>query len=45
MAWKRQTSPVAKKFKSEPSARLCLHFLGDMEGDILVHFTLNDETL
>jgi hypothetical protein len=29
VAWKRLTSPVPKKFKSQPSAgiKLCLHFL------------------
>jgi hypothetical protein len=39
MAWKRQTSPVAKKFKSQPSAgKIMLTCFGDMEGEILVHF-------
>jgi hypothetical protein len=40
VAWKRPTSPVAKKFKSKPSAgRIMLTLFWDMEGVILVHFT------
>jgi hypothetical protein len=40
MAWKRPTSPVAKKFKSQPSAgKIMLTLFWDMEGAILVHFT------
>jgi hypothetical protein len=40
MAWKRLTSPVAKKFKSQPSAdKITLSLFWDMEGAILVHFT------
>jgi hypothetical protein len=40
MAWKRPTSPVAKKFKSQPSAgKIMLTFFGYMEGVILAHFT------
>jgi hypothetical protein len=46
MAWKRPTSPVAKKFKSQPSAgKILLTFFGDMEGEILVHFTPKGETV
>jgi hypothetical protein len=46
MAWKRQTSPVAKKFRSEPSAgKIMLTLLGDMEGAILVHFNPKGETV
>jgi hypothetical protein len=40
MAWKRPTSPVDKKFKSQPSAgKIMLTLFWDMEGAILVHFT------
>jgi hypothetical protein len=40
MAWKRPTSPVAKKFKSQPSAgEIMLTLFWDMAGVILVHFT------
>jgi hypothetical protein len=41
MAWKRQTSPVAKKFRSQPSASKIMPtlFWDIMEGAILVHFT------
>jgi hypothetical protein len=40
MAWKRPTSPVAKKFKSRPSAsKNMLTIYWDMEGTNLVHFT------
>jgi hypothetical protein len=40
MAWKRPTSPVAKKFKSQPSAgKIMLTLFGGVkEGAILVHF-------
>jgi hypothetical protein len=38
MAWKYPTSPVAKKFKCQPSAGMLTVFC-DMEGAILVHFT------
>jgi hypothetical protein len=40
MAWKRPTSPVAKKFKSQLSAgKIMLTLFWDMEGAILLHFT------
>jgi hypothetical protein len=44
MAWKRPTSTVTKKFKSQLSAgKIMLTILEgrgeDMEGEILVHFT------
>jgi hypothetical protein len=46
MAWKRQTSPVAKKFKSQPSTgKIMLTLFCDMEGEILVHFTPKSETV
>jgi len=46
MAWKRPTSPVAKKFKSQPSAgKIMLTIFWNMEGTILVHFTPNSETV
>jgi hypothetical protein len=46
MAWKRPTSPVAKKFKSQPSAgEVMLTVFWDMEGAILAHFTPKDETV
>jgi hypothetical protein len=46
MAWKRPTSPVAKKFESQPSAgEVMLTVFWDMEGAILVHFTPKDETV
>jgi hypothetical protein len=46
MAWKRPTSPVAKKFKSQPSAgKIMLTLFWDMEGAILVHFTPKGETV
>jgi hypothetical protein len=42
MAWKHPTSPVAKKFKSQPSTvKVMLTLLWDMEGAILVHFIPN----
>jgi hypothetical protein len=44
MAWKRPTSPVAKKFRSQPSAgKIMLTLFWDMEGAILVNFSLNGE--
>jgi hypothetical protein len=40
MAWKHPTSPVDKKFKSQPSAgKIMLTLFWDMESAILVHFT------
>jgi hypothetical protein len=40
MAWKRPTSPVAKKFRSQPSAgRILPALFWDMQVTILVHFT------
>jgi hypothetical protein len=48
MARKRPTSPVAKKFKSQQSARkIMLTFFRDidMEGAILAHFTPRGETV
>jgi hypothetical protein len=41
MAWKRPTSPMAKKFRSQPSAdKIMLTLFWDMEGGmILVHIT------
>jgi hypothetical protein len=40
VAWKCLTSPVAKKFKSQPSAgKIMLTLFWDMKGVILVHFT------
>jgi hypothetical protein len=46
MAWKRPTSPVAKKFKSQPSAgKIMITLFCDMEGAILVHFTPKGETV
>jgi hypothetical protein len=40
MAWKRPTSPMAKKFKSQLTAgKILLTLFGDMERVILVHFT------
>jgi hypothetical protein len=45
MAWKRPTSPVAKKFKSQPSAgKIVLTLVWVMEGEILIHFTPKGET-
>jgi hypothetical protein len=44
MASKRPTSPVAKKFKSQPSAsKIMLTLFWDMQGAILVHFTPKGE--
>jgi hypothetical protein len=46
MAWKRPTSPVAKKLKNQPSAgKIMLTLFWDMEDVILVHFTANGETV
>jgi hypothetical protein len=46
MASKRPTSPVAKKFKSQPLAgRIVLAWFGDVEGAILFHFTPNGPDL
>jgi hypothetical protein len=46
MAWKHQKSPVAKKFKSQPSVgKIMLTLFGDMEGEILVHFTPESENV
>jgi hypothetical protein len=52
MVWNRLTSPVAKKFKSEPSAdnTMLTLFLGGGAGEdrgsaILVHFTPKCETV
>jgi hypothetical protein len=40
VAWEGPTSPVAKKFKSRPSAdKIMLTLFWDMESEILVHFT------
>jgi hypothetical protein len=40
LAWKCLKSPVAKKFKSQPSiGKIMLTLFWDMEGVILVHFT------
>jgi hypothetical protein len=46
VTWNCPTSPVAKKFKSQPSAgKIMLTLFWDMEGAILVHFTLKSETV
>jgi hypothetical protein len=45
MAWKRPTSPVAKKFKSQPSAGKIMLTVFYMEGATLVHFTSKGETV
>jgi hypothetical protein len=46
VAWKRPTSPVAKKFKSQPSAgKIMLTIFWYMEDVILVHFTPKGETV
>jgi histone-lysine N-methyltransferase SETMAR len=45
-AWKLPTSPVAKKFRSQPSAgKIMLTFFWDIEGAIFVHFTSKGETV
>jgi hypothetical protein len=44
--WKRPTSPLAKKFKSQPSAgKIMLTLFWDIEGAIFVHFTPKSETV
>jgi hypothetical protein len=44
--WKRPTSPVAKKIKSQLSVcKIMLTLFWDMEGAILVHFTPKDPDL
>jgi len=46
LVWKRQTSAVAKKFKSQPSTgKIMLTLFWDMEGEILVHFTPKGESV
>jgi hypothetical protein len=46
MAWKRPTSPVTKKFKSQPSAgKIMLTLFWDIEGTILVYFTPKGQTV
>jgi hypothetical protein len=46
MAWKHPTSPVAKKFKSQPPAnKIMFSLFWNMEGAILVHFTPKGETV
>jgi hypothetical protein len=46
LAWKLLTSPVAKKFRSQPPAgKIMLTIFWDMEGVILVHFTPKGETV
>jgi hypothetical protein len=46
VAWKSPTSPVAKKFRSQPSAgKIMLTLFWDMEGVILVHFAPMKEAL
>jgi hypothetical protein len=46
MAWKLPTSPVAKKFKSQPSAgKIMLTLFWDKEDAVLVHFTPKGETV
>jgi hypothetical protein len=46
MAWKWLTSPVAKKFRSQPSAgKIMLMLFCDKEGVILVYFTPKGETI
>jgi hypothetical protein len=46
MAWKRLTSPVAKKFENQPSAgKIMFTLFWDMEDGILVHFTAKGETV
>jgi len=40
MAWKRPTSPVAKKFITQPpAAKIILAFVWNMKDAIWVHFT------
>jgi histone-lysine N-methyltransferase SETMAR len=46
MAWKRMTSPVAKKFKSQLSdSEIMLTIFGRMEAVILVYFSPKGETV
>jgi hypothetical protein len=46
VAWKRLTSPMAKKFKSQPSAgKIMLTIFWHMEDVILVHFSPKVETV
>jgi hypothetical protein len=46
MAWKRPTSPVAKKFRNQPSAgKIMRPLFWDMEGVILIRFTPKDANL
>jgi hypothetical protein len=46
MAWKRPKSPMAKKFKSQPSdGKIMLTLFWDMEDANLVHFTPKGETV
>jgi hypothetical protein len=46
VAWKGPILPVAKKFKSEPSAgKIMFTLFWDMAGAILVHFTPEGETV
>jgi hypothetical protein len=46
MAWKCPTSPVAKKFKIQPSdGKIMLTLFWDMKGAILVYFTPKGETV
>jgi hypothetical protein len=46
MAWKHPTSPVAKKFKCQPSGgKIMLTVFWDMEGAVLVHVTPKGETV
>jgi hypothetical protein len=40
LAWNPSTSPVANKFRSEPSVgKIMLERFWDIEGEILLHFT------
>jgi hypothetical protein len=46
MAWNGPTSPVAKKFKSQPlTGKIMLTLFWDIEGATLVHFTPKGETV
>jgi hypothetical protein len=46
VAWRRPTSPVDKKFESQPSVtKIMLTLFWNMEGAILVHFTPKGETV
>jgi histone-lysine N-methyltransferase SETMAR len=45
MVWKSPTSPVAKKFKSQPSAgKIMLTLFWDMEGTILIHTAIQSRS-